>query len=96
MERKRDGESERLRVPPPLIKRRIASGRGAMEQPNVTADGATRLTPQFWIAVVLTGIATGLFGDLLMWILKVAEHQAFTIRRAATNIQLPCRRKFDA
>jgi CIC family chloride channel protein len=77
MERKRDGESERLRVPPPLIKKRIASGRGAMEQPNVTADGATRLTPQFWIAVVLTGIATGLFGDLLMWILKVAEHQAF-------------------
>lgn len=77
MERKRHGESERLRVPPPLIKRRIASGRGAMEQPNVTADGDTRLTPQFWIAVVLTGIATGLFGDFLMWVLKVAEHQAF-------------------
>ena len=48
-----------------------------MEQPNVTADGATRLTPQFWIAVALTGVATGLFGDLLMWILKIAEHQAF-------------------
>ena len=32
-------ESERLRVPPPLIKRRIPSGRGAMEQPNVTHDG---------------------------------------------------------
>jgi CIC family chloride channel protein len=77
MVRNRDGDSERLRVPPPFIKRRIASGRGAMEQPNVTADGATRITLQFWIAVVLTGIATGLFGDFLMWILKVAEHQAF-------------------
>jgi len=32
-------ESERLRVPQPLIKRRIASGRGAMEQPNATSDG---------------------------------------------------------
>ena len=69
MVRKRNTESERLRVPPPMIKRRIPSGRGAMEQPNVTDDGGARLTPQFWFAVVLTGIATGLFGDLLMWLL---------------------------
>ena len=39
MARRHEGESERLRVPPPLIKHRIASGRGAMEQPNVTNDG---------------------------------------------------------
>jgi len=45
MVRKRNSESERLRVPPPMIKRRIASGRGAMEQPNVTHDGEARLTP---------------------------------------------------
>ena len=77
MERKRRGESERLRVPPPLIKRRIASGRGAMEQPNVTHDGEARLTPRFWVAIVLTGVATGLFGDLLMWVLRQAEHVAF-------------------
>jgi CIC family chloride channel protein len=62
---KRGGESERQRVPQPLIKRRIASGRGAMEQPNVTSDGDAALTPMFWLAVVLTGVATGLFGDLL-------------------------------
>jgi len=48
-----------------------------MEQPNVTHDGEARLTPRFWLAVVLTGVATGLFGDLLMWILRLAEHTAF-------------------
>jgi H+/Cl- antiporter ClcA len=48
-----------------------------MEQPNVTHDGDARLTPRFWIAVVLTGIATGLFGDLLMWVLAQAERMAF-------------------
>jgi H+/Cl- antiporter ClcA len=48
-----------------------------MEQPNVTHDGGTALTPRFWLAVVLTGIATGLFGDLLMWVLAQAERVAF-------------------
>jgi chloride channel protein, CIC family len=48
-----------------------------MEQPNVTHDGDARLTPKFWLAVVLTGIATGLFADLLMWSLAVAERLAF-------------------
>ena len=80
MERKQGGENERLRVPPPLIKKRIASGRGAMEQPNVTHDGEAALTPVFWVAIVLTGIATGLFGDLLMWLLKLAERAAFNYR----------------
>ncbi len=56
---KQKGESERQRVPQPLIKRRIASGRGAMEQPNVTSDGDARLTPKFWLAILLTGIADG-------------------------------------
>jgi H+/Cl- antiporter ClcA len=51
-----------------------------MEQPNVTHDGDARLTPQFWIAVVLTGIATGLFGDLLMWVLALAERAGFNDR----------------
>ncbi|HEV3186945.1 MAG TPA: chloride channel protein, partial [Acidimicrobiales bacterium] len=71
------GESERQRIPQPLIKRRVPSGRGAMEQPNVTHDGEAPLTPSFWIAVVLTGVATGLFADLLMWILALVEHAAF-------------------
>src|SRR5487761_2128015 len=79
MARKHGGESERQRVPAPLIKRRIASGRGAMEQPNVTHDGAAALTPAFWVAVVGTGIATGLFGDLLMWILAEAGRLAFGV-----------------
>jgi chloride channel protein, CIC family len=77
MVRKRNTESERLRVPPPMIKRRIPSGRGAMEQPNVTDDGEARLTPQFWLAVGLTGVATGLFGDLLMWLLAEVERVGF-------------------
>ena len=77
---KREGESERQRVPPPLIKRRIASGRGAMEQPNVTHDGAAALTPRFWLAVLATGVVTGLVGDLLMAVLAVAERWAFHAR----------------
>jgi chloride channel protein, CIC family len=77
MVRKRSRESERLRVPTPILKRRVPSGRGAMEQPNVTDDGDAALSPQFWIAVVLTGIATGLFGDLLLWLLAQTERLAF-------------------
>jgi chloride channel protein, CIC family len=61
-----------------MLRRRVPSGRGAMEQPNVTDDGDASLTPQFWVAVVLTGIATGLFGDLLMWVLAQAERVAFS------------------
>ena len=74
---KQRGESERQRIPQPLIKRRIASGRGALEQPNATHDGDVALTPMFWLAVALTGIATGLFGDFLMWVLALAEGWAF-------------------
>jgi chloride channel protein, CIC family len=69
--------SERLRIPQPLIKRRLPSGRGATEQPNVTSDGETALTPAFWAVLVLTGIAAGLFGDLMMFILFNVEHLAF-------------------
>jgi H+/Cl- antiporter ClcA len=76
MANKRSRHSERQRVPQPLIKRRIASGRGAMEQPNATHDEVA-LTPAFWLALALTGVATGLFGDLLMWILASVERLAF-------------------
>ena len=77
MGRRNDGESERQRVPQPVIKKRIASGRGAMEQPNVTHEGDAALTPVFWAAVVITGFATGLLGAFLMWILQLAETAAF-------------------
>jgi CIC family chloride channel protein len=48
-----------------------------MEQPNVTGDGDAEQTPIFWLMVVLTGVATGLFGDLLMIILFGIQHLAF-------------------
>lgn len=51
-----------------------------MEQPNVTHDGDARLTPRFWLAVVLTGVAAGLFGDALMWLLSLVERLAFNYR----------------
>ena len=69
--------SERLRIPHPLIKRRLPSGRGATEQPNATSDGDTALTPMFWLVLVATGVAAGLFGAGLMFLLFTAEHLAF-------------------
>jgi chloride channel protein, CIC family len=48
-----------------------------MEQPNVTGDGDAPLTPVFWSMVVVTGVVTGLLGDLMMLILSGAEHLAF-------------------
>jgi len=76
--RKKLQPNERQRIPAPLIKKRIASGRGAMEQPNVTHDGDAALTPRFWLAVVMTGVVTGLVGDALMALLKFAETVAFS------------------
>ncbi len=67
----------RVRVPPPVIGRRMPSGRGATEQPNATGDGNAALTPKFWAMVALTGIAAGLFGDLMMLILFSVQHAAF-------------------
>lgn len=64
-------------MPPPLISRRLPSGRGATEQPNNTGDGDAPLTPRFWAALVITAIATGLFGDLMMYVLFTFEHLAF-------------------
>jgi CIC family chloride channel protein len=48
-----------------------------MEQPNVTGDGDVPLTLKFWLAVVATGVAAGLFGDLMMFVLFSVEHLAF-------------------
>ncbi|MGH9076999.1 MAG: chloride channel protein [Acidimicrobiales bacterium] len=73
--------NERLRVPPPLLKRRLPSGRGAMEQPNITGDGEARLDPRFWLAVVVVGVAAGLGGVAMMAILFNVEHLAFDYHR---------------
>ncbi|HET9732591.1 MAG TPA: chloride channel protein [Acidimicrobiales bacterium] len=69
--------SERVRVPAPLIRTRLPSGRGATEQPNVTSDGEVSLTPRFWAAIVAAGVVAGLFGDLMMALLFAVEHAAF-------------------
>ncbi len=48
-----------------------------MEQPNLTSYGPAALTPMFWLLIVLTGVAAGLFGDLMMLILFNVQHLAF-------------------
>ncbi|HUZ44993.1 MAG TPA: chloride channel protein, partial [Acidimicrobiales bacterium] len=70
-------ESARLRQPQPLIRSRLPSGRGAMEQPNATGDGDVPLTARFWLTLVLAGVATGLFGMAMMFVLFSVEHLAF-------------------
>lgn len=67
----------RARTPQPLIRRRLPSGRGATEQPNAGGDGPAALDGRFWAALVATGVAAGLFGDLMMLVLKGVEHLAY-------------------
>jgi len=69
--------SERTRRPQPLLKQRLPSGRGAMEQPNITSHGAGVLTPRFWLAVAAVGVAAGLLGALMMLILFNVQYAAF-------------------
>ncbi|WP_312858372.1 chloride channel protein [Pseudonocardia pini] len=69
--------SERLRSPQPVLRRRIESGRAAMDQPNVTGDGDVPLTARFWVMVVLTGVGSGLFGVLLMLLLFAVADLAY-------------------
>jgi len=67
----------RARVPAPLLKRRLPSGRGATEQPNASGDGDAPLNARFLVALTLTGVAAGLFGALMMLVLFNVEHMAF-------------------
>ena len=55
----------------------MPSGRGAMEQPNITSGGTGVLTPRFWAMLVLTGLAAGLLGALMMLILFNVQYAAF-------------------
>ena len=43
----------------------------------MTGDGEARAHRRFWLLVLLTGVLTGLFGDLLMWLLFTVQHLAF-------------------
>jgi chloride channel protein, CIC family len=68
--------SERKRTPEPMLARRVPSGRGAMEQPNNTDDLA-RLDVRFWAALLLTAVAAGGFGALMMFVLEQVQHVAY-------------------
>ncbi len=60
----------------PLISSPIPSKRSALEQPNTRPDpGEPNL--KFWLALILVGIATGLFGDLMMVVLFGVQHIAY-------------------
>lgn len=69
--------SERLRQPQPLLRRRIPSRRGALEQPNATSDDWGRLTIRFWLCLAVMGAVTGLLGVLMMLVLHTAQHIAY-------------------
>lgn len=66
----------RVRQPAPLIPTRLPSNRGATEQPNVVGDPVP-MTVRFWVAVAVVGVATGLLGDLMMFVLFSVQHLAF-------------------
>lgn len=51
-----------------------------MEQPNVTHDGEAALDGRLWLAVVTSGVATGLLGAGLMWVLAEVGRLAFGVR----------------
>ncbi len=70
--------SDRVRAPRPVLRRRIASGRGATEQPNAASDAPEVHSLRFWVFVVATGIATGLAGAGTMFLLHASQHLAFS------------------
>jgi H+/Cl- antiporter ClcA len=55
---------------------RVRSGRGATEQPNAASDEA-ELTAAFWLLVVLTGVAAGVAGIAMMFVLHAVQHGAY-------------------
>jgi chloride channel protein, CIC family len=63
-------------MPAPKLAYRLPSNRGATEQPNA-ADDVAPLTARFWGALVVAGVATGLFGDLMMYVLFSVEHLTY-------------------
>ena len=84
--------TERLRSPQPLLRTRIPSKRGATEQPNATGDGEAALTPTFWLALVVTGVATGFMGIGLMALLFTVQDLAFGTAVTSTPCSAPTRR----
>ena len=60
-----------------MIRYRVPSGRGATEQPNATGDGDAPLDLRVWAVLVVTGLAAGLIGAALMFLLFSVQHAAF-------------------
>jgi len=65
-----------MRQPAPRIASRLPSGRGATEQPNAVHDVVT-LNLRSWVALVVVGVATGLLGDLMMFVLFSVGHLTY-------------------
>src|ERR1700742_165639 len=83
----RDRPSDRLRQPQPLLRHRLPSGRGAMEQPNVTGDDDVPLTARVWGALLLTGIGAGVLGVALMLVLFTVADLTFGPGAGPGNFQ---------
>ncbi len=66
----------RKKRPGPFISTPIPSKRSALEQPNTRPDAAEP-NLKFWLALIVVGIATGLFGDLMMVVLFGVQHIAY-------------------
>ncbi|SHE93793.1 H+/Cl-antiporter ClcA [Ferrithrix thermotolerans DSM 19514] len=60
----------------PLISTPVPSKRSALEQPNTRPDLAEP-NLKFWLALVVVGVATGIFGDLMMVVLFGVQHIAY-------------------
>jgi CIC family chloride channel protein len=60
-----------------VIGHRLPSGRGATEQPNAAIFEDAPLTLELWLLLIAVGVATGLFGAGLMWLLHAVQHLAF-------------------
>ena len=66
-----------MRIPQPVLKSRLPSGRGATEQPNATDDGEAALTVPFWVALLAHRCGDGTDRAALMALLFAVEHAAF-------------------
>jgi len=66
-----------------VLGHRLPSGRGATEQPNAAGDAETPLTATFWLLVVATGVAAGLLGVLMMWLLNGVIRLAYGAHRGS-------------
>ncbi|MBV9919464.1 MAG: chloride channel protein [Pseudonocardia sp.] len=75
--RRRDPALRRVRVPAPLIGYRVASGRGASEQPNAGPAGEAELSARFWGSLLVTAVGAGLFGIVMTAVLVTVQHLAY-------------------